>query len=296
MKVLLAGATGVIGSHLVPQLLEAGHVVTGLCRHPERLADSGVEAIGVDLLDRAAVLEAVSARAFDAVIHQATDLHTAPTMYSSMQTTNRLRSEGTSTLIAAARATGATRFVTASVFYGYGYGFADFGADEVAETELFARPASDHLDAVQLALASNEQQVRAFGGVSLRYGLFYADGTISPVASADWSGLLPLVHPADAASAAVRALERGKPGQVYNIADESSVSWRELQQATAIAAGHGMPLLVPSWVLRASAPFAAGLLTRTSMRLDTTKARRELGWAPHYASYADGLRATVALG
>lgn len=294
MHVLLAGATGVIGSHLVPQLLEAGHSVTGLSRHPERLADIGVEAIGADLLDRAAVLEAVGARSFDAVIHQATDLHTAPTMYSSMQLTNRLRSEGTSTLIAAARATGATRFVTASIFYGYG--FADMGDNEVVETEVFGRPASDQLDAVQVALASNEQQVRAFGGVSLRYGLFYADGAVSPVASADWSGLLPLLHPADAASAAVLALTRAQPGQAYNIADESSVSWRELQQASAIAAGRRMPVLVPSWVLRASAPFAAELLTRTSMRLDTTKARRDLGWAPQYASYADGLRALVALG
>lgn len=274
--------------------MAAGHTVTGLSRRPERLADTGAEAIGVDLLDRVAVLEAVHGRHFDAVVHQATDLRRAPTTYSSMLTTNRLRSEGTSTLIAVAKATGAKQFVTASIFYGYG--FADFGNKPVIETETFARAASDRLDAVRFALASNEQQVRAFGGVSLRYGLFYGDGVVAPVASADWSGLLPVVHLSDAASAVVSVLERGKPGQVYNVADGNPVSWRELQQAAATAAGERMPLLVPSWVLRASAPFAAQLLTNTSMRLSTTKARRELGWVPRYESFADGLRELVALG
>lgn len=268
--------------------------MTGLSRHPERLDDTGADAIGADLLDRRSVLEAISGRSFDAVIHQATDLHRPPITYASMRITNRLRSEGTSTLIAAARATGATRFVTASIFYGYG--FADHGADEVVETAVFGRPANDQLDAVQVALASNEQQVRAFGGVSLRYGLFYGDGIISPVASADWCGVLPLVHLDDAASAAVRALERGKPGQAYNVADENPASWRELQQAGAIAAGRRMPMLVPSWTLRSSAPFAAHLLTRTSMRLSTAKARRDLGWTPEYPSFADGLRERVTLG
>jgi nucleoside-diphosphate-sugar epimerase len=294
MQVLLAGASGAIGSHLVPQLMAAGHKVTGLSRRPERLAETGAKAIGVDLLDRGAVLDAVRGQHFDAVVHQATDLRRAPTTYSSMLTTNRLRSEGTSTLIAVAKATGAKKFVTASIFYGYG--FDDFGNKPVLETETFARATSDSLDAVRFALASNEQQVRAFGGVSLRYGLFYGDGVVAPVASADWSGLLPVVHLADAASAVVRALERGRPGHVYNIADANPVSWRELQQAAATAAGERMPLLVPSWVLRASAPFAAQLLTSTSMRLSTTKARRELGWAPQYANYAEGLRELVALG
>lgn len=294
MHVLLAGATGVIGSRLLPRLLDAGHTVTGLSRHPERLDDSGADAIGADLLDRTAVLEAMSGRSFDAVIHQATDLHRPPITYASMRITNRLRSEGTSTLIAAARATGATRFVTASIFYGYG--FDDHGAVEVVETAEFGRPAHDQLDAVQFALASNEQQVRAFGGVSLRYGLFYGDGNVSPVASADWCGVLPVVHLDDAASAAVRALEHGKPGQAYNVADENPVSWRELQQAAAIADGRRMPMLVPSWTLRSSAPFAAHLLTATSMRLSTHKAKRELGWTPEYPSFADGLRERVTLG
>jgi nucleoside-diphosphate-sugar epimerase len=277
---------------LVAQLLEAGHEVTGLARKVTRLERMLVDSLAVDLLDRGAVLEAVKGRAFDAIIHQATDLRRAPTMYSSMHVTNRLRTEGTSTLIAVARATGAKRFVTASTFYGYG--FIDHGTEPLTEAELFGHQNAEALDPVRLALLSNEQQVRAFGGVSLRYGLVY--GRRGPVVAADWDGVLPMLHREDAASAAVSALAHGKPGAAYNIADERPASWRELQQTIAIAEGTRPPLAVPSSVLRASAPFAADLLTRTSMRLSTALARRELRWSPRYASFADGLRPSVVVG
>ena len=290
MRVLLAGATGAIGTRLVPQLIAAGHEVVGLTRRRGALDGTGAEEIVADLLDRQAVLTVVAGQHFDAVIHQATDLGRPPLIYSHMLATNRLRSEGTSTLIAAARLTGANKFVTASVFYGYG--FADLRPEPLVETDAFGLLSTASLDAVHQALLSNEQQVHAFGGVSLRYGLLYGDAPALVVAS-DWSGKLPVLHLADAAAAAVRALERGRPGATYNIADDRPVSWRELQRAAAIAAGRRFPLALPSWALRASAPFAAELLTRTSMRLSTAKARRELGWRPQYPSYVEGLVAAM---
>jgi nucleoside-diphosphate-sugar epimerase len=209
-----------------------------------------------------------------------------------MLTTNRLRTEGTSTLIAAARATGATRFVTASVFYGYG--FSDFGTDPLDETAAFSTLGPRRLDPINLAVLSNEQQAHAFGGISLRYGLVYGLRPARIVAS-DWDGELPMLHVEDAASAALFALEKGKRGETYNIADDHPVSWRELQQASAIAAGRRFPLAVPSWMLWASMPYAAELFTRTSMRLSTAKAKK-LGWKPEYPSFAEGLGASVEVG
>ena len=293
MRVLLAGASGAIGRRLVPQLLEAGHHVTGLTRGKGALPGSGAEWIVADLLDREAVLTAVEGEEFDAVIHQATDLARPPLSYPHMLMTNRLRSEGTSTLIAAARHVGAKKFITASVFYGYG--FTDLGPEPVVETDAFGLLSTASLDPVHHALLSNEQQTHAFGGVSLRYGLLYGDAPALVVAS-DWNGELPVLHVADAAAAAVRALEKGKPGATYNIADDRPVSWRELQRAAAIAAGRHFPLALPSWALRASAPFAAELLTRTSMRLSTAKARRELGWRPQFPNYVEGLRGAIEVG
>jgi nucleoside-diphosphate-sugar epimerase len=289
MRVLLAGATGAIGAHLVPKLLAAGHEVTGLVRRPGALAGTGADEIVANLLDRFAVLDAVDGFDFDAVIHEATDLARRPLQYSHMLTTNRLRTEGTSTLLAAARATGATRFVSASIFYGYG--FSDFGSEPLLETEVFGALGPRRLDPINLAVLSNEQQTHAFGGVSLRYGLIYGVRPARMVAS-DWDGELPMLHVEDAATAAVHALERGKHGETYNIADNRPVSWRELQQASAIAAGVRFPLAVPAWVMRRSMPYAAELFTRTSMRLSTAKARR-IGWKPEYPSFAEGLGASV---
>jgi len=288
MRVLLAGATGVIGTPLRRQLLDAGHDVTGIARTAGPRAT-----IGADLLDREAVLRAVDGLGFDAVIHQATALRRTPLTAAHMTRTNRLRTEATSTLLAAARETGAKRFVTASVFYGYG--FSDHGELPLDESEPFAAQTKSNLDAVQFALLSNEQQVRAFGGIALRYGLLYGTGG-SPLVTAGWEGLLPLLHPEDAASAALAALTRGKRGEAYNIADDTAASWRELQEATAIAEGRSLPRAVPAWLLRTSAPFAAELIAGTSMRLSTVRAKRELRWKPQYPSFAEGLASTVDVG
>lgn len=282
MRVLVAGSTGVIGSELRRQLLAAGHEVTGIARS-ER-AD-----LSVDLLDRDALLRAVDGLAFDAIVHQATALRRPPLTGLGMHRTNRLRSEGTSSLLAVARETGAGRFVTASVFYGYGFG--DHGDEPLDESAPFGVATGSRSDPVQLALASNEQQVRAAGGIALRYGLVY--GSAAPVVAAGWQGRLPVIHAADAASAAVAALGRGKRGAAYNIADDTPASWADLQRASAVAVGAARPAPVPPWLLRLGAPFAAELIAGTSMRLSTGTARRALRWKPRYRSYVDGLAATL---
>ena len=62
MRVLVAGATGAVGTHLVPQLLEHGHTVVGTSRSKEgaaRLGRHGAEGVVLDLLDARAVHDAV---------------------------------------------------------------------------------------------------------------------------------------------------------------------------------------------------------------------------------------------
>ena len=259
-----------------------GHEVTGLAR-------SGAD-LSVNLLNRDAVLRAVDGREFDAVIHQATAMSLGPMTHGQMMRTNHLRSEGTSTLLAAARATGATRFVTASVFIGYG--FMDHGATPLTEEDAFGFRTGSASDDVHAALVSNEQQVLAFGGTVLRYGLFYGDHGGRSATANDFNGLLPLIHLEDAAAAAVIAVQRNK-NAAYNIADDHPVSWREFQEARAVAEGRHFPVSLPSWALRAAAPFGAELLTRTSMQLSTAKAKRELRWKPQYLSFAEGLASTI---
>jgi nucleoside-diphosphate-sugar epimerase len=282
MRVLLAGASGAIGSYLIPLLIEAKHEVIGITRRPGSLADTGAREIVADALDRPALLAALDGVKADAVVHQLTALTKSPRTYRLMRPTNRLRAEGTSNLIAAARKVGAKKFVAAS-FFG-GYGFNDLGPTPLLETAPFGEP-DDRNDATLLALLTLEQQVRAFGGVSLRYGLFYDSTTksVSPV-SRTWDGLVPMLHVKDAARAVVLALAKYKSGSVYNIADDHPMTYRDREIAQAEAAGLKPPWQLPDSVLRIAAPMGAMLLTRTNVQLDSSKAHAELGWKPEFES------------
>src|SRR5215470_362309 len=118
MRVMVVGASGAIGSRLVPQLTSRGHVVIGTFRSsPEkeqRVTALGAEAIALDLLDAAAVRKAVLNARPDAIIHEATALADggfSRKLDKTFAQTNRLRTAGTDALLAAAREAKVHRFV-----------------------------------------------------------------------------------------------------------------------------------------------------------------------------------------
>src|ERR1700733_10652205 len=120
MRILVVGASGVIGARLVPQLTERGHQVTGTSRSAAKagyLRSLGAEPAVLDALDGAAVRATVAAARPDAIIYQATDLSAisfSRNMDRAFGPTNRLRTTGTDNLLAAAREAGVPRFITQS--------------------------------------------------------------------------------------------------------------------------------------------------------------------------------------
>jgi 2-alkyl-3-oxoalkanoate reductase len=120
MRVLVVGASGAIGTRLIPQLADRGHEVIGSSRSPgkaERLRALGAQPIVLDVLDARAVRAAVAAARPGAIIYQATALADAGFSRNLDRTfaqTNRLRTEGTDILLAAAREAGVRRFVAQS--------------------------------------------------------------------------------------------------------------------------------------------------------------------------------------
>ena len=125
MRVFLAGATGVIGTQLLPLLLADGHQVTAMTRSPQKadaLRAAGADAAVVDALDAGAVMSAVTAAQPDAVIHQLTAIPQRldpRKIIRDFELTDRLRSEGTRNLLAAAQAAGASRFIAQSIAFAY---------------------------------------------------------------------------------------------------------------------------------------------------------------------------------
>jgi nucleoside-diphosphate-sugar epimerase len=288
---------------MVHRLLERGHEVLALTRRAdavEQLFGGRARPVLADVLDRDGLLRAVDGLAADAVVHQLTALRKPPTTLAKAAATNRLRDEGTTRLLEAAVAVGARRVVAQSFFGGYGY--LDHGPDPVSEQGGFA-PSGTRFEPVLAALRSLERQVcehPGLDGIALRYGLFYTGGDLPeqvrrrgiPVTAQ--GGVLPMVHHEDAAEAAVLALTAGRPGAVYNVADDAAVDWRTLFTTMAAAVGGRPPRVLPRWVLRLGAPMAAALMCDTTLRLDSTAARLELGWTPRHPSYREGLGALRA--
>ncbi|MFI0966335.1 NAD-dependent epimerase/dehydratase family protein [Streptomyces sp. NPDC021080] len=296
-SILLAGASGVLGRHITRALTEAGHEVTGLGRGPA----NGVRA---DVTDRDALLRAVDGRHFDTVVLAATALRKAPLRHRDMHATDDLRVDGTAHLVEAARATGARRLVSESMVFGYGFG--DHGDRVVTEADAFGpEGATPELERHIAAMRIKERltfEATGLEGIALRFGLFYgAGGTDAllpmlrrrqlPVAD-DHGRVLPWVDLADAARAVAAAVERGRPGEAYNVTDRAPLGFAAHVRAVAGEFGLPKPMTVPLWTMR---PLSyAHVVMRTNLRVSSAKAERELGWTPTYTSAYDGLAALRA--
>ncbi len=309
MKVFVAGATGAIGTRLVPTLVRNGHEVVGTTRTPskrERLRRLGAEPVVIDALDEIAVKDAVGAAVPDVVVHQLTAIPDAVDprrLDRQFAETNRLRTEGTDYLLEAARASGARRFVAQSFAM---WAYARTGGPVKNEADPIetdpppsVRQTLSAILHVESALA-NETDVE---GIALRYGGFYGPGTsiceVGPVVEmvrkrrfpivGGGRGVWSFIHVDDAAAATVAAIERGAPG-IYNVTDDEPApvaTWLpELAEAVAAPA----PRRVPVWLARLIVG-QTGVAMMTDVRgASNAKAKRELGWQPLFASWREGFR------
>ncbi|GAA3728321.1 hypothetical protein GCM10022225_07150 [Plantactinospora mayteni] len=101
-----------------------------------------------------------------------------------------------------------------------------------------------------------------------------------------------MVHLEDAAAAAVAALANGRAGSAYNVADDQPCTWTSYMQAVSAAVGGRPPLLLPNGLLRIS-PYLGTLMVRAGLSLDSSRAKRELGWKPRFPTVEDGLQDVV---
>jgi 2-alkyl-3-oxoalkanoate reductase len=303
MRVLVVGASGAIGTRLVPQLVEHGHQVTGTCHSPgrtARLRELGAEPVVLDALDASAVRDTVAGARPDAIIYQATALAGARFSVSLDRTfapTNRLRIEGTDALLAAAREAGVRRFVAQS-FAPYRY---DRRGGPVKTEEDPLDPAPPKRARQTFAAMSHlDQAVTEAGGIALRYGGFYGepDALIKAMRKrrypiiGDGQGIFPLIHLHDAAAATVLALEHDGPA-IYNITDDEPAPAREWMPVLAEVLGAKPPRRIPTWVARLIMGDGLSMMTE-SRGTSNEKAKKELGWTLRYPTWRDGFRASYA--
>ncbi len=305
MRVFVAGASGAIGRRLVPQLIQAGHEVIGSHSSPgsaERVRTLGAKPVMVDLLDAHAVRSAVLENEPEAILHQATAIAGAKfgrSLDKTFAPTNRLRTDGTDALLAAAREAGVRRFVAQS-YAPYRYA-REGGPVKTEDDPLDPSPPANARETYR-AMRYLEDRVTEFGGVALRYGGFYGDATdglIGPVRKrqfpivGDGGGIMPFMHLEDGAAATVLALEHDG-GAIYNIVDDEPAPVRDWLPVLAEALGAGPPRHFPKWLARLVAGETAAVWGTEARGASNAKAKRELGWTPRYPTWRTGFEASYA--
>jgi nucleoside-diphosphate-sugar epimerase len=309
VKVFVAGGAGVLGRRLVPQLVARGHQVTATTTTPTKLdllEQLGAEGVVMDGLDAVSVGEAVAKARPDALVHQMTGLSPAHTGKPDLKhpdrffaATNRLRSEGTDHLLAAAEATGVSHVVAQS-FGAFG-GIRQGGWVKTEDDPMDPGPASARKGTE--ALRHLEDVVVQAGGVALRYGSFYGPGAIDdqvelvrkrqfPLVGGG-TGYMSWVHLDDAASATVLAMEHKASG-VFNIVDDEPAPASAWLPYLAACAGAKRPMRVPKWLARLLAGEMAVMMMTEARGFSNAKAKRELGWELSHPSWRQGFKEELA--
>jgi nucleoside-diphosphate-sugar epimerase len=306
MRVFVAGGTGVVGRRLVPELVARGHQVVATTTSPAKtglLTGLGATAVVMDGLDAMSVGEAVAAARPDAIVHQMTaispvhagkpDLKHFDKWFAS---TNRLRTEGTDHLLAAAQAAGVTSFFAQSYASWNGIRQGGWVKTEDDPLDLFpGTPAQPGMEAI----GHLEDAVRGAGGTVLRYGWLYGPGATDETVEAIRKRQFPLVgaasgysswlHVDDAASATVLAVEQDAKG-VFNIVDDEPAPAAQWLPYLAGCAGAKRPLRVPKWLARPLGGQAVVIMMTEGRGFSNAKAKRELGWQPRYPSWRQGFK------
>ena len=307
MRIFIAGATGAVGRPLVSALIAAGHSVVGLTRtaaKAEIIEKMGAKPVVADGLDAAAIRSAIGSNQPDAVIHEMTDLSGSADLRHfdrSFARSNQLRTQGIDILLKAAKESGVKRFIAQS-FCGWPY--ARIGDAIKTERDALDSDPPAELRTSLKAIKYLEQAVTASlkpEGIVLRYGTFYGPGTgmldrvmIEQIRKrrvpliGDGAGWWSFVHVDDAAEATVKTLERGKPANIYNIADDDPAQVREWLPALARMLGAKRPLHLPAWIVwMVGGKHLVSMMTQTRAG-SNAKAKTELGWAPVHPSWRQG--------
>jgi nucleoside-diphosphate-sugar epimerase len=293
VKVFVAGATGVLGRRVVTGLVGAGHDVSALARTDGRavlLQSLGATPVIAELFDPEAMGQAVAGH--DVVCNLAT--HIPPVSKASRSgawaENDRIRTEGSHTLVEASLAGGVPRYVQESVAFLYRDG-ADRWLDESAPVE----PVGGMRSAT--VAEANAARVSAAGAtaVILRFAAFYGPDSDSVLAmirlarrrialSAGPNRYMSSITTDDAAAAVLSSLSA--PGGLYNIGDDEPLTGREFFAALAGALGVRPPFIAPAGLAKLAGTMAVAA-TR-SQRVSNRAFVDATGWKPVYPSVRTG--------
>lgn len=316
MKIFVTGGSGFVGGHVIEALVAEGHAVVALARSEKSAATVrgfGATAVLADLDD----VRTEHLVGCDAVVHCAAFVEE----WGTREQFERGNVAGTTRVLAAARAAGATRFIhigtEAALFDGHDLAFVDERAPYPRRQRFLY--SETKAEAERRVLAANAE---AFTTMSVRPRFVWGprDTSVLPAVlrmarEGAWAWLdggrkqTSTTHVHNLARAVVLALTKGRGGEAYFVADEGTRTLRSFLSAMASTQGVDLPerslpgivarplarLVEGTWRLlgiRRAPPmtaFAVAMMSR-EVTVDISKARRELGYAP-IVCVEDGLAA-----
>ena len=292
MRVFITGATGFIGSYLIPELVEAGHEVVGLSRSEAgavKIKQAGATAFLGDAndLDRLRV----GAQDADAVVHAAFN-HDFGNIKKHSENDRKVIETLGDVLAGSDRpliVTSGTGLVERS-----GPGAAVTETDNPSSSAKAPRAATEEAAAAVLAKGgrvmivrlSQTHDTRHQGRIAHHIKMAREKGSVAYLG--DGSNRLAAAHVTDAVRLYRLALERGKNGDRYHAVSEEGVPLREI--AEVIGAGLKMPVV--SLSDDAAKDYFGPLAGLAGLDMAATSAltRAELGWTPSGPDFLTDLR------
>jgi len=298
VKVLIQGATGVLGRRIVRTFSSRGHEVVGISRSEE--GDGAVRKAGgnparADVFDAKALTQA--AKGCSVVIRAATNIPNKLRLKpANFATNDRLRKEGTRALLAAARNVGAKAFLQESIVW---VAQPPTGAPFDEKSPVISGPLMESTVAAE-AMAIEAESEGQMAATTLRFGNFYAHDAFHtrfmgerlvhhklPVIG---SGLaeVSLTHADDAADAFLAAAEKPRSG-IFHVVDDEPVPWKPFLAGFAQLLGSPEPRHVSPWMARLAVGKYTTKFFTLPMRTSNAKFKAAFGWTPRFPTFREGL-------
>jgi len=303
LKVLVQGATGVLGRRIVRTFAGDGHEVVGISRSNEGdrvVRECGGTALRADVFDAPALT--LAAKGCSVIIRAATHIPgKARIKPADFATNDQLRREGTRALLEAARNVRAKAFLQESIVW---VARPPGGAPFDEASPVVPAPFNESMIAAE-AMAIEAESEGQMAATTLRFGNFYAPDAYHTLFMGErlahrklpliGDGLheVSLLHADDAARAFLAAAKKPRSG-IYHVVDDEPATWRAFLSGFAQMLDAPQPRHVPAWLARLEVGKYTTQFFTTSMRTSNAKFKDAFGWAPKFPTFREGLEQVVA--
>ena len=294
MKVLVSGASGFLGGSLCTELAKREHEPVAMVRRPGS-GPADVAEVRGDLADADSLRDALASASPEVVVHLAAEI-------ASQRSAAKVREanvEGTKRLIEAAEAAGTRRLVFAStVVTGDAAGEL---LDETSTLPVQTAYGASKQEGERLVRDSKLEDVVVRPSHVYGAGGWFEEefvnrlrqpGRFAVIGRGDnwWD----VVRDADVVQAFVLGVEKAAPGSTYHVVDDEPIRFYDFVALTAQELGLGPPRRVPAWVARLAAGADPVTAVTRSARSSNARVKKELGWAPRFATAQQGVPDAVA--